>query len=267
MRGYGWFDTLRLDARYAWRTMRQAPAFTSIAMLSLAMGIGATTAVFTLVDALLLRPLPVRAPGELVQVLSRFPGEPRNGGFAWNVYEHFRDATQVFTDLVAVSPSRFDVGEAPGSRQTMEGEYVSGNFFPALGIKPAAGRLIDADDDVVGGSNAAVVVLSWSAWRTRYNSSPSALGARLVVNGAPLTIVGVAPRGFFGLQVGASRAVASMARSPSGLSAGRGPARRWPRSAPKWMSSTAGASRSSFGRGTRRSSAASRWRRHRRQRV
>jgi predicted permease len=203
---WGWpsLDVLRQDIRYGWRMMLRSPAFTGVAMISLAVGIGATTAIFTLIHTLILRPLPVRAPEQLVEPLSRFPGEPRVNGFPWSVYEHFRAETRVLTDLVGVSPFRFELARDGAARETVDGEYVTGNFFSALGVQPGAGRLIAPSDDAVGAAGSAVAVLSWPAWQNRFNGSPSVMNMRVVLNGVPATIVGVAPRGFFGVQVGAS---------------------------------------------------------------
>src|SRR5215471_12522130 len=105
------------DLRNAIRTLRRTPAVSAVAVVSLALGIGANTAIFTLINTLMLRPLPVRAPSELVELLSTFPNEPRTNGFQWSVYEHFRDANHVFADLVAVSPQRFRVD--PGSGESV----------------------------------------------------------------------------------------------------------------------------------------------------
>src|SRR6187200_223773 len=100
---------LHQDVRYALRTMRRAPVSTAVAVLSLAMGIGATTAVFTLINGLMFRPLPVRDPGSLVELLSRYPGEPRMNVFGWKFYEHYRDGNHVFTELIGSSPNRFQI--------------------------------------------------------------------------------------------------------------------------------------------------------------
>jgi predicted permease len=197
-----WLDDLRRDARHAVRGLARSPAFAAAAVLTLALGVGAATAIFSLVNALMLRELPVREPGQLVELLSRYPGEPRVNGFPWRVYEHYRDESHVFSELIATSPTLLRVGgERPGA-EAVAGEYVAGGYFPALGIEPAVGRLIDPADERPGPAGAGVAVISWSYWQRRLGRDPSVLGRRIVVDGAPAAVVGVAPRGFFGLQVG-----------------------------------------------------------------
>ncbi len=183
------------DVRYALRMMRRSPGFTAVAVLSLALGIGANTAIFSLIDTLMLRLLPVREPERLVQLLSKYPGEPRGSHFSLRSYEHDRDYNHVFSGLIGTNASRFNVRGAGGEPEALEGEFVTGNFFSVLGVKPAIGRLIGPDDDHV-------VVMSWSYWKNRFNLDPAILGKRIVVDDAPVTIVGVTPRAFFGLQVG-----------------------------------------------------------------
>jgi predicted permease len=184
--------------------MRRAPIFTAIAVLSLAMGIGATTTVFTLVNSLMFRTLPVREPGQLVELLSRYPGEPRMNFFWWRFFEHYRDGNHVFSDLFGFSPASLKVATESGEAEPVVGEYVTGRFFPALGIQPAIGRLIEPSDDRLGAGDPAVAVVSWSYWETRWQLSPSIVGSRVVVEGVPATVIGVAPRGFSGLLPGRS---------------------------------------------------------------
>ena len=203
MWGRNSIDTLRQDVRYSLRTMRRTPGFTAVAVLSLALGIGANTAIFSLIDALMLRRLPVQDPGRLVELLSRYPGEPRVNGFPWQYYEHVRDQNHVFSDLIGVSSSRFRVRSDDFDAEAVDGEYVAGNFFTALGVKPAIGRLIGPQDDRLGAASAAVAVLGWSYWKSRFDLDPAILGKRVALDGVPATIIGVTPRDFFGLQVGA----------------------------------------------------------------
>src|SRR6266851_4137835 len=195
-------DRLWQDTKYALRMMRRTPGFTAVAVLSLALGIGANTAIFSLINILMLRTLPVREPERLVELLSRFPGEPRVNGFSWKVYEHFRDENHVFSDLLGVSPSRFHVSADGLDAEAVDGEYVVGTFFPALGVQPAIGRLIGPQDDRVGGADAAVAVVSWSYWKNRFNLDPAILGRRIVLDGVPVAVVGVTRPEFFGLEVG-----------------------------------------------------------------
>ena len=176
------------DGRIALRMMRRSPIFSIVAVLSLGLGIGANTAIFSLLNTLVLRPLPVHEPDRLVEVLSTFPGEPRTNGYNWTVFEHYRDNNHVFADVFAMSPARFQVGDV----KDVSGEYVTENFFPALGVAAALGRLIGPEDHLAGATP--VIAISWRLWQERFNLSPSVLGQSLLVNGVPATIVGVAPR-------------------------------------------------------------------------
>ncbi len=198
-RGLPWLADMVGDGRIAVRMMRRSPIFSIVAVLSLGLGIGANTAIFSLVNTLVLRPLPVHEPDRLVEVLSQFPGEPRHNGFSWNVYEHFRDQNHVFADLFGISPALFQLGDV-NATAPVTGEYVTENFFPALGIEPAIGRMIGPADHQPGAD--AVVVISWRLWQERFNFSPSVLGQHLVISGLPATIVGVAPKTYRGLLVG-----------------------------------------------------------------
>ena len=214
------------DVRYAMRTMRRSPGFTAAAVLSLALGIGANTAVFSLINAVMLRLLPVQDPAQLVELLQRYPGEPRGNGFwSWSSYEYYRDHNHVFSGLIAASaPSRFTVRGEGLEPESVSGQSVAANFFSVLGVKPAIGRLISSDD------SAGVAVVSWSYWKNRFNLNPAILGRSIIVQDLPVTIVGVTPPEFFGLEVGsrtdlwlpfspsASTRVALMARLKPGVS-------------------------------------------------
>jgi predicted permease len=197
-------DTTWQDVRHAARTLRGSPGFTAVAVLSLALGIGANTAIFSLINTLMLRSLPVSHPEQLVQLLSRYPGEPRLSSFSWRHYVHFRDYNQSFSDLLAISRARFEVKGEGVEPETIDGEYVAGNFFTSLGVRPALGRVIDARDDQLESATAASAVVSWSYWTNRLHADPAVIGKAIIVNGTPATIVGVVPREFFGLQVGMS---------------------------------------------------------------
>ena len=195
-------ETMWQDVRYAARTLRRWPGFTAVAVLSLALGIGANTAIFTLINALMLRSLPVSHPEQLVELLSRYPGEPRLSSFSWRHYEHFRDHNQSFSELLAASRARFQVAGEGIAPETIDGEYVAGNFFTSLGMLPALGRVINGQDDQLESPTAASAVVSWSYWTNRLHADPAIVGKAIILNGAPATIVGVAPQEFFGLQVG-----------------------------------------------------------------
>ena len=190
-------ETLRQDVRYALRMMRRTPGFTSVALLSLALGIGANTAIFTLINSLMLRMLPVRAPEQLVELLEKYPGEPRGSYFSWASYEYYRDHNHVFSALLAATgPAKLTVRGEGFESAPMNGLRISGTFFPVLGLRPAIGRLIGPEDDP------GVAVVSWASWKNRFNQDPEILGKQIVVQNTPVTIIGVAPRGFDGLLPG-----------------------------------------------------------------
>lgn len=198
-RGFPFLDSVFADIRYAVRILRKSPGFTAVAVLTLALGIGANTAIFTMMNGLMLRTLPIKDPGRLVQVLHQAPGEPELGGFSWNAYQIMR-GNHVFSDLFIGSTMNFGPVRADGLQpQTVFVGSVGGRFFQALGVQPAAGRLLGPEDVHVS-YHAPVAVISWSFWKSRFNLDPGIIGKKIVVgNDAPLTIVGVAQRGFYGL--------------------------------------------------------------------
>ena len=195
------------DIRFGARMLGKHPGFTAIAMLTLAIGIGANTAIFSLVNQVLLRHLPVQNPGELV--LLRSPGPTRGHvwsdgdqaqSFSYPMYKGLRDTNSVFSGMLA----RFAIPASIASRGQTErgsGELVSGNYFEVLGVRPAVGRVFTLDDDRVPGAQP-VVVLSHAYWTRRFGGDPGVLNQTLLVNNTPLTIVGVAAAGFTGIQVG-----------------------------------------------------------------
>jgi predicted permease len=191
------------DLRYAVRLMRRSPGFTAIAVLSLGLGIGANTAIFSLLNTVLLRTLPVENPDELVELLQKYPGEPRgNGYWTWGSYEHFRDHNHVFSALTATGfDNLMRVRTDDSEVETVIGENVLGNYFAVLGLKPAIGRLIDVEDvPATGDGN--VVVVSWAFWNSRFDRTPSILGKRIYLADVPKTIIGVAPRNYAGPRIG-----------------------------------------------------------------
>jgi predicted permease len=193
-------DALLHDLRYAVRSLRSTPGFTAVAVLTLAFGIGANTAVFTLLNGLVLRALPVRDPQQLVEPLFKYPKDPRLNNYSWRNYERLRDDNHVFSDVMAISPARLQVIHAGGAGQDVEavdGAYVSANFFEALGVRPAVGRSLDTPGDRGTG-----VLVTWSYWQSRFHSDRSIVGRTLVVNDATVTIAGVLPREFSGLEPG-----------------------------------------------------------------
>jgi predicted permease len=215
MWGWNWLEQLWQDVRYALRGMRRSPGFTAVAVGSLALGIGANTAIFSLMNTVMLRMLPVQHPEQLVELLQKYPGEPRgNGYWTWPSYEHFRENNHVFSAMTGTSvDTQVNVrteGSQPG---IVVGEYVTGNFFPVLGLKPAIGRLIGPQDDPSAAAGA-VAVVSWPFWNARFHLDPAILGKRIVVQDRPVTIIGVTPRAYFGLRAG-SRTDVWLPRMPN----------------------------------------------------
>ncbi len=194
------------DIRYALRQFAKAPGFTATALLTLALGIGATTAIFTLVHAVLLKSLPVAKPAELIRI-----GDNENccinGGlqdnwslFSYENYKQFRDNTPGFSQLAAFQAGAYQFGvRREGSNHPAEsliGDFVSGNAFDTLGLSAYAGRLLKASDDRMGA--APVAVLSYRTWQQKFGQDPSVVGGTFILNGKPFTIVGITPPGFYG---------------------------------------------------------------------
>ena len=201
------------DMRDALRQLRKAPGFTATALITLALGIGATTAIFTLVHQVMLKSLPVAKPEELWRIGDKdrccnwggyTQGDEGNFSlFSWEAYKHFRDHTPEFTDLAALQAGNAPLGvrrvgsQAPAD--TRNGEYVSGNFFRTMGVQPWIGRLMTDDDDQEG--SPPVAVMSYRIWQDKYGSDPSVVGAGYQINGHAFTVIGVAPPGFFGAKL------------------------------------------------------------------
>jgi predicted permease len=192
---------LGADIRLALRAMRRSPLFTSIAVLSLALGIGANTAIFTLLDQILLRKLPVRNPDSLVMLYQRGPHNGSNMGDRMQSYPIYQDWQKKAPPLAEVLCRRLiDVSLTAGTQtERIAAELVSGNYFTMLGVGPAAGRVFnsEADDRVYGGHP--VAVISHDYWRARFQSDPAVVGRKVLINNYPFTIVGVSAVGFAGL--------------------------------------------------------------------
>ena len=200
VRATAFLDSIAQDVRYALRTLRRAPAFTAIAVLTLALGIGANTAIYSVVYTLILRSLPVQHPEQLVELLHRYPGEPRLNGFSRDAFQFIHDHNDVLAGLVAVANQPLHLRSENLEPQTVEGAYVDANFFHVLGVEPALGRLIDPEVDAPSQSPHPIAVISWSFWETRFNLDPAILGKQVVVDETPVTIVAVTPKEFSGLQ-------------------------------------------------------------------
>ncbi len=194
------------DVRYALRQFKNTPGFTATAILTLALGIGATTAIFTLVHAVLLKALPVAKPEELWRIGSEEhccvdSGLQSNWSlFSFEQYRLFKENTPGFTDLAAFEAGNSLIGvRRIGSNQqseTFSNEYVSGNYFSTFGIGAYAGRMLNPEDDSKGA--AIVAVMSFRTWQDRFGKDPSVVGASFAINSLPVMVVGIAPPGFFG---------------------------------------------------------------------
>lgn len=212
---------LAQDIRYGWRTLRSNLLFTSMAVVSLALGIGANTAIYSVMDAVMLRALPVKNAGELAilnwrtknadpEIVHSHNGAkyPAPGGgaespdFPWQAYELFRNNNKSFSTLFAYK----DAGRlnliVNGQAETGPVEFVSGNFFSGLGINPAAGRLLTESDNLAASSQ--VAVISYEYWRKRFDADPSAIGQTIKLDNSPFTIAGVAAPEFYGVSAGSA---------------------------------------------------------------
>ena len=204
-----WLDHLRQDARYAGRQFWNNKGFTAVAVLTLALGIGANTAIFSLIDAVMFRSLPVANPKQLYRL-----GETLQccviGGyqddvsiFPYALYKQLRDGTPEFENMAALMANEFSWsvrrGGNPAPPEAIDGEFVSGDYFETLGVKPFAGRLISPGDDQPGAPP--VAVISFRAWRERYGMDPSLVGSILLIDGTAFTVAGIAPPGFFGARL------------------------------------------------------------------
>ena len=182
------------SVKHALRVLRKDPGFTAVAICSMAIGIGATSAMFNMADSMLLRPLPVTDPYRVVAInTAKSAPFGSNTAISYPDYVDLRDHNRTFDGLVAASYARF--GFSPDARTLPRmkfGFFVSGNFFRVLGVRPALGRDFRPDEDQVQGRNA-VVMLGHDFWVSQYGASPSVLGWRIRLNGIEFTVIGVAP--------------------------------------------------------------------------
>ena len=192
---FGWLDTLVGDLRYAFRALRAAPAFATVAILSLALGIGANTAVFSVINALVLRSLPVNHPEELVAVVRGEDGSI----FTNPLWEAIRDRQDMFSGIFATGMTSFNL-TAGGEARRVDASTVSGDYFSTLGVRAVAGRLIARADDYRGCPG--VAVLSEGFWSSRYAADPGVIGKPILIDGHPFDIIGVSDGRFFGVSVG-----------------------------------------------------------------
>jgi predicted permease len=204
---------LWFDVRYALRQLRGSPGFTITAMVTLALGIGATTAIFTLVHSILLRTLPVSNPAQLYRIGDNndccveggIPGDAADTGdftiFSYDLYQYLQKSAPEFEQLAAVEAgqSQWSVRRGNAQAKSLQGEFVSGNYFGALGVGPYQGRVFAATDDAPAAAPA--LVLSYQTWQGEYAGDPAIVGSTIYVQERPLTVIGIAPPGFFGDRV------------------------------------------------------------------
>jgi predicted permease len=199
-------QTLRQDVAYALRQLRQSPVFTLAAVLTLALGIGATTAIFSLIDSVMLKSLPVVDPSRLYRIGEGsdccVEGSTQDdwGMFSYPFYERMKENTPEFAELAAFQAGGYQIStrrsESDRVAKPLREEFVSGNYFSTFGVGAFAGRTIQPADDQA--SAAPVAMLSYRTWQQQYGSDPKVLGSSFILNGHPFTIIGITPPGFFG---------------------------------------------------------------------
>ncbi|WP_321475272.1 ABC transporter permease [uncultured Paludibaculum sp.] len=201
-RGTRWVEDLGADLRYATRALRKSPGFTLVAVASLALGIGANTAVFSILDHLMLRLLPgVQAPREL-SALARSGGKELDFRFSWPLFEKMRAAVPAGSSMAAMTPmTTLNLAVSGAAAEPVRGQLVSGGYFQMLGVRPAAGRVLSPQDNQRLGGHP-VAVISYGYWLRRFARDGSVVGRVVTVNGAAMTIVGVAAEGFLGVMPG-----------------------------------------------------------------
>src|SRR5215208_4529386 len=191
-------ETLVKDLRYGLRRLARSPGFTFVAVLSLALGIGANTAIFSLLNTALLRPLPVERPEQIVSLVNAV-----GGSFPTVSYPNYKDLRdrggEVFDGLYAYRFAPLSVSHE-GVSERLWGNVVTGNYFPVLGVDAALGRVLTPEDDLRPGAHP-VAVMSHECWRRRFGADAAVLGKSLIVNGRSYTVVGVLPQGFYGTEV------------------------------------------------------------------
>jgi predicted permease len=202
---YEWrlLETFQQDIRYGLRVMQRTPAFTAAVVLTLALGTGANTAMFSLVDAFLLRLLPVKDPQQLVFIRHREPNGGSSGGFTYHLFEALRDRNQSFSGMFAYDISHINVA-ADGESDYVDCDFVSGSYFDVLGVGAIAGRTFTADEDQPGKPN--VAVISHAYWTRRFARDPSWIGKTVYLGGVPFSLIGVTPPTFLGRNVAGNSA-------------------------------------------------------------
>jgi predicted permease len=189
--------TLIQDIRYGLRVLAKRPGFTIAAMLTLALGIGLNTAIFSLYNGVLLRPLPARDPQRLVNLYSITQGEPGTGIFSYPEYSLYRDRNTSFSSVAAYAGGRVLLAGGSSAPESLQAQMVSANFFDMLGASPALGRAFSLDEDNTPGAHP-VVVLGYSLWQRRFGGDAGLVGRTITLNNLSYTVIGIAPRDFIG---------------------------------------------------------------------
>src|SRR5580700_222734 len=199
-RGLPFFETLAQDLRYASRMLVKSPWFTVVTVLTLALGIGANTGLFSLVNSVLLGNLPVRNPQELVVIkYTDVRSQEREEDFSYPMYQALRDKNTVFANVLTRSGVSFNASY-DGQSEWAVGEMVSGNYFETLAVEPFLGRLIGPEDDRIPGAHP-VAVLSYGYWQRRFGSDPAIIGKNIVLNDNPIRVIGITPPRFYGTEM------------------------------------------------------------------
>jgi len=197
--GVTFLESLAQDIRYGLRMLRKSPAFTAVAVLTLALGIGANAAIFSIVNALVLRPVPVYAPSEIISLASHEQAGLSSNGFSYPDFDDIRNQTSaVFRDLTGGQPFAMDGFSMNGQNQSIWMDFVTTNFFQVMGIQPALGTFFQPANGKIDGSDP-VLVLSYSFWQSHLGADPNVVGRSVSINGHPVTVIGVAPKGFGGI--------------------------------------------------------------------
>ncbi len=204
-RGLSFLEPTISDLRYAFRILRKSSSFTTVAVLSLALGVGANTAIFQLIDAIRLRTLPVNNPQNLAEIhvadMSGARGaQQRENAITYPIWEQIQKRQEAFSGVFAWTDTEFNLSPK-GEVRSVAGLWVSGDFFKVLGIRPVMGRLFTAGDDYRG-CGIPVAVISYAFWQSEFGGSASVIGKKLTISGQSVSVIGVTPPEFFGLDVG-----------------------------------------------------------------
>jgi predicted permease len=195
-------ESILQDLRYAVRTLKKSPGFTTVIAITLALGIGANTAIFSVFNVVLLKMLPVKEPERLV-MLSHSSRFRDSDNFWYSTYERFRDNDRILSSILAYYPLRLTVSVDGQPEPAINGQLVTGNYYAVLGVNAALGRTISSDDDRALGAHP-VCIISDGYWLRRFGRAPAIVGKTIHLNGFPFTVIGVTPPEFFGLEVGSS---------------------------------------------------------------